>query len=89
MEEQNVLSRAFNYYLENQPSFVSDYNGKYIVLVESGNGFIVAGSYDARHDAVSEAQKSRPLGTFLVQRVSPGATEYTMSLPARMRLTHS
>ena len=82
----NVLDRAFTYYLENQDSFVSQYDGKYIVLVESDNGFIVYGSYDERRDAVVEPQESHPLGTFLVQKVSPGASDYTLVFPTRMRL---
>ena len=88
MKDQDILSRAFDFYLENQDSFVLEYNGKHIVLVETVEGFEVAGSYDEGHVAVLETKKNYPLGTFLVQKVSPGTADYTMSLPARMRLTY-
>ena len=84
----DTLERALRYYIRNQDSFVSRYDGKYIVLVESNGDFEVSGSYEGRQEAISETQRTRPLGTFLVQKVSPGASDYTMSLPARMRLSH-
>ena len=83
-----MLERAFRHYLEHQDSFVSMYDGKYVVLVESNGEFEVSGSYDKRQEAIAATQKLRPLGTFLVQKVSPGPSDYTMSLPARMRLSH-
>lgn len=84
----DILERAFRYYIENQNQFVHEYDGKYIVLVEADGGFKVFGDYNSRDDAIQTAMGWHQLGTFLVQKVSPGPSDYTLSLPARMRVSY-
>lgn len=67
----------FNYYLNNQEDFVSSYNGKIIVLHKRN----LMGVYDDDLQAINESVKQGlELGTFLVQKVSPGAQDYTVIL---------
>lgn len=67
------LKKEFEYYIANQESFVSQYEGKYIVLKDNK----VVGVYDSEIEAYQEAQKTYPLGTFLIQLVESGAENYT------------
>lgn len=70
------LKTQFEYYLDNQEKFVQEYNGKVIVLKDNK----VVGVYDTEIDAVTKTQKDHELGTFLVQRVSPGSEAYTVTI---------
>ncbi|MCB8942578.1 MAG: hypothetical protein H6658_02260 [Ardenticatenaceae bacterium] len=71
------LKEQFHYYIENQDEFVRKYDGKVIVLKD----FKVVGIYRSEVEAVrqSEAQGHK-LGTFLVQKVSPGPGAYTVNV---------
>jgi len=68
-----VLLKSFNYYLENQETFVEEYNGKVIVLVDTA----LVGVYDSVPEAYYASLKEHVLGTFLIQKVSPGTTDTT------------
>jgi len=75
-----ALEEEFRYYTEHQDSFVKKYNGKVIVL----KGNEVVGVYDSDIEAYIKAQEQHKLGTFLIQRVSSGANEYTQTFQSRV-----
>ncbi len=79
----DTLSKEFNFYLANQEAMVEKYDGKYIVI-HDGN---VVGVYDDDLTAVMETQKSLQIGTFLVQKVSEGDTDYTQTFHSRVVFT--
>jgi hypothetical protein len=70
-----MLKELFTWYLSNQDRLVKKYNGKYLAI--SGNK--VVGSYDSDWQAVSETEKKHPLGTFIVQKCTPGTEAYTIN----------
>jgi len=74
------LEKEFAYYLAHQDELVAKYNGKYIVIKDGE----VLGSYDDELTAVAETQKSHELGSFLVQKVSPGTEDYTQTFHSRV-----
>lgn len=74
------LKKEFKYYLDHQAEMVEKYNGKYVVIKEGQ----VIGAYNTDLQAVTETQKSHRLGTFLVQRVSPGDAAYTQTFHSRV-----
>jgi hypothetical protein len=74
------LQKEFNYYLKNQGELVAKYNGKFVVIKDCK----VIGAYDSEFQAVSETQKSHPLGTFLVQKCEPGNQSYTQTFHSRV-----
>ena len=75
----NTLEKEFKFYLDHQDEMVEKYDGKVVVI----NDGIVLGSYDDELDAVTETRKDHTLGTFLVQRVSPGADAYSQTFLSR------
>ncbi|MDR1722693.1 MAG: DUF5678 domain-containing protein [Tannerella sp.] len=70
-----MLKDLFLWYLANQDRLVKRYNGKYVAI--SGNK--VVGSYDSDCKAVAETEKKYPLGTFIVQKCTPGTEAYTFN----------
>ena len=74
------LQKEFDFYLANQDEMVEKYDGRYIVIK---NG-IVVGVYDDEITAVAKTQESHELGTFLVQKVSEGDSEYTQTYNSRV-----
>ena len=74
------LHEEFQFYLKHQDELVKKYDGKYVVIK---NGEVL-GAYDEELAAVTETQKSHELGTFLVQKVSPGAEDYTQTFQSRV-----
>jgi len=75
--EPNIpLLEEFNFYLKNQEAFIPVYNGRVIVI----KGKKVIGAYDDDLEAINKTIRIHPLGTFLVQRVSPGKADFTVTL---------
>lgn len=74
------LQREFDYYVENQAELVKKYNGRFIVIKNRE----VIGVYDDQITAVRETAKEHELGTFLVQKVEPGAASYTQTFHSRV-----
>ena len=70
------LEDEFHYYLEHQAEFVKKYDGKVIVL----KNHKVLGAYEDELDAIAETKKRHELGTFMVQRVSQGEEDYTVTI---------
>lgn len=77
------LQKDFEYYLAHQDDMVAKYNGRYIVI----KGGRVLGAYEDEITAVAETQKAHALGTFLVQKVSPGNSAYTQTFHSRVVFT--
>lgn len=71
-----ALKREFAYYLENQDAFVKKYNGKVIAL----KNHKVLGAYSSYIDALVKTTKEHEQGTFMLQRVSEGDEEYTVTI---------
>ena len=76
----SLLEREFKFYLAHQDEFVEKYDGQYVVITND----MLVGVYDNALTAVTETQKLYELGTFLVQKVSEGDTEYTQSFHSRV-----
>ena len=76
-ESADRITDLFNWYLANQASLVKVYNGRTIAIGEHG----VLGAYSNRNEAWQETRKSQPVGTFIIQRVSPGPEAYTIAPP--------
>jgi len=72
-----TLRDQFHHYLENQSAYVREYNGKVIVL----KNFEVIGVYQTELEAITKTQEAgNELGTFLVQKVTPGSGAYTVNI---------
>lgn len=63
-----IISDEFQYYLAHQDEFVEKYDGKTIVL----KNHEVVGVYDSVAEAYQGALETHQLGTFILQKVSPG-----------------
>ena len=77
------LEKEFKYYIENQNKLVKRYNNKYVVIKNKK----VIGVYDSEVEAVQETSKDEPLGTFLVQKCTPGKESYTQTYHSRVIFT--
>jgi len=75
-----MLQDLFQWYLDNQNEIVQKYNGKYIVIKSNA----IVGSYNSDIEAILESEKKYELGTFLVQRCSPGTEAYTQNFSSRI-----
>ena len=78
-----TLSEEFEFYLANQDDMVQRYNGKVIALKDHE----VLGAYSSELEALTEVQRTHELGTFLIQRVSPGDEAYTATFHSRVRFS--
>ena len=79
-ENTPSLLDEFRYYLDHQTEMVKKYNGKVIVIREAD----VLGAYESYGKALSATEKDHPLGTFLIQKVSPGDTDHTQYFHSRV-----
>lgn len=77
---ESPLKKEFDYYLANQAEVVKQYNGKFVVIKDCK----IIGAYDDRATAVTETQKTYPLGTFLIQKVEPGTAAYLQTFHSRV-----
>ncbi len=71
-----MLSAELKFYRDHQDEMVERYNGKTIVLKDHQ----VLGAYTTSAEAIAETTKEHELGTFAIQRVSPGSKDYTIVL---------
>ena len=72
----DVLREEFRYYLAHQDEFVAKYDGRVIAL----KGGVVLGDYDSELDAATVTEQRHKFGTFLIQRVSAGDKDTTVSI---------
>ena len=78
-----MLEKEFQYYLDNQEDLLKKYKGKFIVIKDNE----VIGDYDSQIAALSETRKSHEVGTFLIQRCTPGVDDYTETYHSRVVLS--
>ncbi len=74
------LTQEFEYYLAHQDEIVKKYDGRYVVIKDRE----VIGAYADQLEAIRETQKEHDAGTFLVQLVSSGETEYSQNFHSRV-----
>ncbi|KAA6300592.1 MAG: hypothetical protein EZS26_003252 [Candidatus Ordinivivax streblomastigis] len=75
-----MLQEQFNWYIENQEELVKKYNGKVIVIKDK----TVVGAYENEYEALVESEKQYQIGTFLIQKCSPGTEAYTQNFSSRV-----
>ena len=68
-----MLENEFKYYIDNQDTFVKKYNGKYLVIKNNS----VVGAFNSEKDAYFNSIEKFELGTFLIQKCTPGDEAYT------------
>jgi hypothetical protein len=73
------LRDAFDYYLAHQDEMVQKYNGRVVAIKDRR----VLGDYSDRTTAIQQTAKTEKLGSFIVQKVSPGEEDYTITLNSR------
>ena len=74
------LLDAFEYYLAHQDEIVAKYNGRVVAI----KGRQVLGAYDDQITAIRETAKTQELGSFIVQKVSPGEKDYTITVHSQV-----
>ncbi len=72
----------FKFYLSKQDEFVKDHNEEWVVI----KGNKVLGFYMEQLQAIKETQKTHQLGTFMVQHISEGESEYTRTFHSRVAI---
>lgn len=75
-----TLKEMFQYYLDHQVEFVEKYNGSVIVLKDTD----VIGVYGNEQEALFDAAEKFEIGTFLIQKVTPGDEDYTQTFHSRV-----
>ena len=75
-----TLEKEFKFYIDHQDEMVAKYDGKVIVIKDED----VLGTYESELAAVTETRKTHDLGTFLVQRVSPGDADISQTFHSRV-----
>lgn len=77
---EKPLEKEFKYYLEHQDELVKQYNGRVIVIKDNE----ILGDFESEIDAIAEISKTHKIGTFLVQKCTPGEDEYTHTFHSRV-----
>jgi hypothetical protein len=75
-----MLDKEFEYYRQHQKELVDKHNGKVVVI----QGEEVIGVYDSELEAYNATRKKYEVGTFLVQKVSPGSEDYSHNYHSRV-----
>ena len=75
-----MLENEFKYYLDHQSELVEKYNGKVLVII----GENVVGTFTTEQEAYFSSIKKFQLGTFLIQKCTPGADAYTQTFHSRV-----
>ena len=75
-----MLENEFKYYLDHQEELLKNYSGKVIVI----KGDKILGAYDSEVEALTKTKKEHEVGTFLIQRCSPGNVDYTETYHSRV-----
>ena len=74
--DHEALKREFAYYIDKQDDFVKKYDGKVIALKDH----TVLGAYESYGDAYMQTKRHHEPGTFMLQRVSEGEGDYTVTI---------
>ena len=75
-----MLEKEFKYYLDNQEELLKKFSGRFIVI----KGEEVLGDYDSEVEALLESRKKHEVGTFLIQKCTPGEEDYTETYHSRV-----
>ena len=75
-----MLTKEFQYYLDNQDELVKKYNHKFLVIKNCE----VIGDYNTYEEALFETSKEHELGTFLIQECTEGDSAYTQMFHSRV-----
>jgi hypothetical protein len=70
-----MLEKEFKYYFDNQEELVKKYNNKVLVIRDDK----IVGTYKTGEEAYFDAVEKFELGTFLIQKCSPGNKDYTLT----------
>ena len=70
------LEKEFNYYLDNQDEIVDKFNGKVVVIKDNKVVYAAENLYEAYKWGTDRYE----LGTFLIQKCSPGNSDYTVHI---------
>ena len=76
-----ALQKEFDYYLANQDELVKKYNGLVVVII----GEEVVDDYENFDQAYFRSEEKYQLGTFLLQKCSPGEKDYTITIHGGVR----
>ena len=71
-----ALRKEFRHYLAHQDEFVARYDGRVIALKDG----VVLGDFDSAGAAMLALRDTHSLGTYLIQKVSPGDRDTTVSI---------
>lgn len=74
-----MQKELFQWYLKNQSELVTKYNGKFLVIANLS----VGGSFDDEDEAIGFAYEKYGLGNFIIQKCSPGNSDYTQMYHSR------
>lgn len=75
----NPLEAEFEWYLDHQDELIKKYDGKVLVIKDQ----TIIGVYESEEEAITETSKKESLGTFLIQRCTPGDEAYTATFHSR------
>ena len=76
-----MLDKEFAFYLENQRELLKKFNNRYVVIV----GEEIVGDYENYEQALTQSvENNYDLGTFLIQKCSPGDKDYTFTFHSRV-----
>jgi len=73
---RNALKIEFEFYLRNQTRLVKKYSGRYLLIVKRR----VRGDFENYGSTYLFGLKKYKLGTFLIQKCSPGDKDYTANI---------
>lgn len=76
----NPLEKEFEFYKKNQENLIEKYEGQFVVVKDEE----VKGAYSTEIEAYQEAQKSFELGSFLIQKVEKGESNYSQTFYSRV-----
>lgn len=71
----------FKWYRQHQNELLKKHNGR-VLAIKDGN---VLGAYENELDAITETSKKFEVGTFIIQRCTPGTDAYTATFRTRVR----
>lgn len=74
-----MVKDEFQYYLDHQAELVKQYNGKVLVIKNKH----VIGVYNTIQEAYDKTTQEHEIGTFLIQKCTPGDKDYSQTFHSR------
>lgn len=75
-----TLEEDFKFFRENQDQLVKKFSGKVLVIKDQE----VVSVHDSEPEAYAAATKQYEIGTFLIQKCTPGEENYTQTFHSRV-----